>query len=209
MNGGLQNQSIPPGFLQDACPQTRQPALYWQYKHALKVFVASLPTALQNPLQLHPYRQHCEVHEITLVRPFSKQWTKHGNSTWCRDSPQHLYIAIAELWLEDRDEEDAENTAALQVARRMVVLARAMPDGDLHRADIYVCMLLIWAGRVLIKELKRLSVLVGDLLGKFSDSGPLHGSVSRNGLAACASVEYDLDSLVYIIGRLGKDLKLA
>lgn len=81
MNGGLQDQFIPPGFLQDACPQTRQPALYWQYKHALKVFVASLPTALQNPLQLHPYRQHCDVHEITLVRPFSKQYEEHGNST--------------------------------------------------------------------------------------------------------------------------------
>lgn len=79
---------------------------------------------------------------------------------------QHLYVAIAELWLEDRDEEDAENVAALQVARKMVTLARAMPEEDLHEVDIYVCMLLIWAGRVLIKELKRLSLLVGDLLGK-------------------------------------------
>jgi hypothetical protein len=83
---------------------------------------------------------------------------------------QHLYVAIAELWLEDRDEEDAENTAALQVARKMLVLARAMPEDALPDVDIYVCMLLIWAGRVLIKELKRQSVIMGDLLGKRSDT---------------------------------------
>jgi hypothetical protein len=47
----------------------------------------------------------------------------------------------------------------------MVNLARAFPEEKLSEVDIYCCMLLIWAGRVLIKELKRLSVLVGDLLG--------------------------------------------
>jgi hypothetical protein len=48
----------------------------------------------------------------------------------------------------------------------MVNLARAFPEEKLNEVDIYCCMLLIWAGRVLIKELKRLSTLVGDLLGE-------------------------------------------
>jgi len=70
------------------------------------------------------------------------------------------------LWLEDRDEDDAENTAAVQIARKLVTLARAIPDDQFDDVDIYVCMCLIWGGRVLIKELKRLSFIMEDYLSE-------------------------------------------
>lgn len=73
----LEDQFIPPGFLQDACPQVRHPLLYWQYKHALQTFVASFPPALQDPLQLHPFRQRINVDEVTLVRASLQQTVRN------------------------------------------------------------------------------------------------------------------------------------
>jgi beta-lactamase regulating signal transducer with metallopeptidase domain len=89
-----------------------------------------------------------------------------GPEIWLSEllSLQHCFICTSQLWLEDRDNEDAENSTAIQTARKLVTLARSIPEDQMKIVDIYVCMVLIWAGRVLIKELKRLSILTEDYL---------------------------------------------
>jgi hypothetical protein len=81
---------------------------------------------------------------------------------------QHLHIAVVDMWLEDRDCWEVENTAANKAARRILGLARIVPEEQMAELDLYTCMLLTWAARVLIKELKRLATVSQDYLGKRS-----------------------------------------
>lgn len=49
------------------------------------------------------------------------------------------------MWLHDMDDWQAENVEACRAARRILTLARVIPEEKMPLIDIYACMLLTWA----------------------------------------------------------------
>jgi hypothetical protein len=148
-----------------ACPQTRHPLLYQKYKQALRNFIDNLPSEHRDPIQRVSGRKQIKPDVLDLV----SRYRFHRLTKWLLISThQHLHIAVVDMWLEDRDCWEVENTAANKAARRILGLARIVPEEQMAELDLYTCMLLTWAARVLIKELKRLATVSQDYLGKRS-----------------------------------------
>lgn len=71
------------------------------------------------------------------------------------------------MWLHDSEDWRYDNSEALEAARRVLTLGRIIPETKLSKLDLYLPMFWAWAGKVLIRELKRLESL-GDNLGKWA-----------------------------------------
>lgn len=71
-----------------------------------------------------------------------------------------------EMWLEDQDDWRVENTAAVQSALQLLSLAKMIPEDRYDEMEFYNCMLLTWGGKVLIKELKRLTSFTDDYMSE-------------------------------------------
>lgn len=70
------------------------------------------------------------------------------------------------MWLHDSEDWHYENPEALEAARRVLTLGRIIPQNQLSKLDLYLPMFWAWAGKVLIRELKRLES-IGENLGEY------------------------------------------
>jgi hypothetical protein len=71
------------------------------------------------------------------------------------------------MWLHDSEDWRYENPEALEAARRVLTLGRLVPEDRLSKLDLYLPMFWAWAGKVLIRELRRLEN-IGEYLCKYS-----------------------------------------
>ena len=109
------------------------------------------------------------------------------------------------MWLHDSEDWRYDNSEALEAARRVLTLGRIIPEAKLSKLDLYLPMFWAWAGKVLIRELKRLDS-VGDNLGK---AGRCSWDDLLISFAATVALEAELDMMVERLKALGKSFGLA
>ncbi|KAJ9098881.1 hypothetical protein QFC19_006219 [Naganishia cerealis] len=131
---------------------------------AIAAFVDSFPSELQDPVRRKSGKKAVDIFIISL----------------------HSFVACAQMWLHDSEDWRYENPEALEAARRVLTLGRLIPEDRLSKLDLYLPMFWAWAGKVLIRELRRLE-----------DTGEY------------LTLEAELDMMVERLKSLGKSVGLA
>ncbi|KAJ9107299.1 hypothetical protein QFC21_000749 [Naganishia friedmannii] len=145
----------------------QNPEAFRKLDRAITAFVDSFPPEMLDPVRRSNGRKVVDIYIISL----------------------HSFVACAQMWLHDSEDWHYENPEALEAARRVLTLGRLVPEDRLFKLDLYLPMFWAWAGKVLIRELRRLE-----------NSGDYLSTVA---------LEAELDMMVERLKALGKSVGLA